>query len=428
MGVALIVSSKDLFSYFDGKAAAFLTIAIAYTAFLFAFSFLTFPLKEDEIHYWTTVERFSTALIPSLEQLRHYPELSTPLPFVIFGQLEFLTGRGLILGRYLNFVLSLVMLSTIVYLAKNSLRFPVLLIAPLLVNPYLILTSNYLYTEMLATFFAFFGVLTYLQKKPFSSAVLFVLSISCRQYMLAFPVAIFVYEFNRQLQENTSGNLLDMAISLLCNRKLILMFIASMSIVFWIFLFDGLTPSPPRSRQTRFSSGISIPVSNALFFLTSTAIYFVVPEFILFYRRVRDQIVPRFRSYYLYVSVAGLCALLMVFPFSENMGYTERLGAFDWFLQLLDFPDSLRIFIFCCLAVFTLIRFYGVNFASIMLAVNTLLMVKAAATWEKYVLPLVIILFLLIALDKIDSCTLDLRKILDNLKRACKRKGRGGAR
>lgn len=62
----------------------------------------------DEIHYWQTTLLFSDDLIPTLDNWEQYRELSTPLPFVIFGALEYLFHQGIFAGRLLSLTLFMV--------------------------------------------------------------------------------------------------------------------------------------------------------------------------------------------------------------------------------------------------------------------------------------------------------------------------------
>ena len=56
---------------------------LAYTGGL---SFLSFEPQKDEIHFWkTTEDYFLTSFPPSAETLRSYPELITPLSYIIWG-------------------------------------------------------------------------------------------------------------------------------------------------------------------------------------------------------------------------------------------------------------------------------------------------------------------------------------------------------
>ncbi|MGB3640444.1 MAG: hypothetical protein WBA39_23150, partial [Rivularia sp. (in: cyanobacteria)] len=74
-------------------------ITAIYSALVVWLDFLQAPPIWDEGHFWETSLTFSDKLIPSIDDLRNYGELSTPLPFIIFGALEYLFHQGIFAGR-----------------------------------------------------------------------------------------------------------------------------------------------------------------------------------------------------------------------------------------------------------------------------------------------------------------------------------------
>ncbi|NJL87258.1 MAG: hypothetical protein HC886_16825 [Leptolyngbyaceae cyanobacterium SM1_1_3] len=79
-------------------------IALIYISLFVGLQYLNAPLWWDEKTFWLTTQRyFSDSLLPSLATLKSYPELNTPLPFIIYGALEYLFKDGLFTGRLLNF-------------------------------------------------------------------------------------------------------------------------------------------------------------------------------------------------------------------------------------------------------------------------------------------------------------------------------------
>jgi len=80
------------------RAFFIITLVLAYVALYYAMDRLTFEIRKDEIHFWSTSERFSEGLIPSLDLLRSYNERNTPLPFLAFGLLEYLFHAGVWAG------------------------------------------------------------------------------------------------------------------------------------------------------------------------------------------------------------------------------------------------------------------------------------------------------------------------------------------
>ncbi len=82
------------------KLVSFIIIFAGYAGIFVFFHSLKFPLWNDEGRFWPTSLSFSSKLIPTLHQLKNYDELSTPLPFVVFGVLEHLFHKGIAAGRF----------------------------------------------------------------------------------------------------------------------------------------------------------------------------------------------------------------------------------------------------------------------------------------------------------------------------------------
>ena len=98
-----------------------LSITAIYIVLMFWLDFLQGPYWYDEQTFWNTSLTFSDRLIPRIEDLRDYTELNTPLPFIIFGALEYLFDRGIFTGRLLNLILSLIIVFIIGYLCVPTI-------------------------------------------------------------------------------------------------------------------------------------------------------------------------------------------------------------------------------------------------------------------------------------------------------------------
>ena len=108
-------------------------IALIYTALFVGLQSLQAPVWWDERTFWLTTQRyFSDSLLPSLETLKSYPELNTPLPFIIYGALEYLFQGGLFAGRLLNFCLSIIIVVCIGWPRRPHRSFSPSYNAPLL--------------------------------------------------------------------------------------------------------------------------------------------------------------------------------------------------------------------------------------------------------------------------------------------------------
>lgn len=182
----------------------------------------------------------------------------------------------------------------------------------LLLCPYYLFSSGYLYTDIIACFFAFLGFWYYSHNRHFLSGVAFVLGIASRQFILAFPLALAVYELTAALRfspflslftknktpliKGESQQLSAVSfgkISIRTPRKRnskmhihwLAPLVAALSILGWILLFKGLAPASALETKNSLESQLSlwmIEPQNGLYSLTVVGLYFVIPEFILF--------------------------------------------------------------------------------------------------------------------------------------------------
>src|SRR5438876_8169406 len=228
-GNAPFMTRQDSVSESRLSVALFLAIVLVYLLSFLFFQRLDFPLIWDENHFWQTSLSFSESLVPDLNQLRNYGELSTPLPFVIFGTIEHLFKGGVFSARLLNLTLSFLMTFLICLPARKTVRHSLLIGCALLSCPYYLWLSGHLYTDIIAIFFVFLGFWLYIRSRSILSSLSFVLAIASRQYMVAFPLAIAAFElFSRRHPQMRIRWVSQLA--------------ASLCIVGWVLLFNGLTP------------------------------------------------------------------------------------------------------------------------------------------------------------------------------------------
>src|ERR1700685_3373207 len=127
----------------------FAAIAVVFLALLAGFDFLRFPIRADELHFWPASVALFQNGPPTLGQLQTYNELSTPLPFLIFGGLEYAFHGGIVVGRAINAASSFAILVIIGALGNFSLR-ALLCAAGLILFPYFALVGTHLYTDPIA--------------------------------------------------------------------------------------------------------------------------------------------------------------------------------------------------------------------------------------------------------------------------------------
>jgi hypothetical protein len=348
--------------------------------------FLQGPYWHDEKTFWETSLTFSSRLLPSIEDLRNYGELNTPLPFIIFGALEYLFDRGIFTGRLLNLILSLSIVFIIGYPRQSNRERAILCLIGLFLCPYYLWLSGRLYTEMIACFWVIIGFVSYIRNRHLISCIAFILAIASRQYMLAFPIAIATYEFIV-----TINNLKDIPkITSLVKWRWLAPLIAALSIFGWIYLFQGLVPEVAlevRDAPEVQRSTWALTPGGAINFLSFVGLYIVIPECVLFRNSSIFKVFNQHRRKIIIIA-AGLLLYFLVFPpLLFGSGNIAKLA------KLLPY-DILKMVLFYVLSLLACIRFSRPNLISLIVLFNSLIMIKAYP-WDRYVLPLVVVFWYL---------------------------------
>lgn len=360
-------------------------IAATYTAALIHLQFLQGPIWYDEGHYWETSLTFSHHLIPTIEDLKDYRELNTPLPFIIFGILEYLFHQGMFGGRLLNMILSLVMVFMIGWPSRDKGGRAILCLIGLLFCRFYLLYGLRFYTEIISCFFVLIGFMLYFRDRYLLSCISLILAIACRQYMIAFPAAIVTYEFMIAMIKVRDLRRINLAEQ----WRWLAPLVAVLSIFIWIYLFQGLAPQSgidffaPEVQKTIWA----VNPGNAINFLGAVAIYIVIPEFILFsplakLKKWQQDWQQQWRKIFI-IAVALFLYVLFFPPALFGAGEIIKVAS------LLQVP-ILKTFWFYSLALLSCLRFFQPNLMSMLVLFNCLIMIKALA-WTKYVLPLAVV-------------------------------------
>ncbi len=364
-----------------------LCVALGYIAVFIAMDRLRAEPEKDETHYWPTSVLFAEEWIPSVELLRGYGELNTPLPFLLYGWLERACHGGIVAGRVLNSLLSLGIICVIALAGRAPPRVAIPAAVGLLLFPYYVGVSFHLYTDIVAAACVLGGIWLHQRKLPIPGAICFALAIASRQYMLAFPVAIALHELMLRSREPQRSHVAWAAPML-----------AAVTIVGWLVLFGGLAPTGELARQ-KISSGslTQLYPGHALYFLTCVGLYFVPLEWALVRRCWNAKEVMQRRN----LIIAGvLLAAFIAFPPLTNpetygvptMGYFDKAAH-----RVLGDADVLRMAVFYVFALAACVRFDRLTLPALLVCVNALLMMKAHIGWDKYILPLVVVLWFLVA-------------------------------
>jgi len=361
-------------------ATALILIAVYFLIYS-AFDGLRFQLKDDENHFWPNSQIFAETWLPSLYALRHYNELNTPFPFIVFGWLHKLTSNGLVVGRIFNVLSSLGILLLLCWQAKE--RNPLWrALAGILIFPYFQATSVLLYTDIQAVFWIVLGFWAWQKDRAFLSAFAFSIAVACRQFALAFPAALLIHELDIARQRGHLEIRWPMLIAQIT---------ALASIIPWLWLWGGLAPPNTAAGQglpADFTLRRFVP-ENSLYFMATLGAYFVLPELVL---RFRTSYFPNWRNIKIILSLLSLGLLFCLFPPFGNAMDIPTMGILDISVRNF-FSDLPRLILFAVLAGLALWRFSRLDLASLLVLCNALLMLKSKVAWDKYLLPLLVVLW-----------------------------------
>ncbi|MEO1095014.1 MAG: hypothetical protein AAFX01_08945 [Cyanobacteria bacterium J06638_28] len=369
--------SEELLEKFKPELIFWILVALVYIVLFFATNQLGDPLWGDEASFYKTSQQFSQQLLPTFEQLRNYGELNTPLPFILFGQIQYLFQGGVFGGRLLNFGLSIVIAILIGRPRYQNDFVPISALVGLLLYPYFLWFSTRYYTDIIAAFLTLLGIVFYLRELRLLSSLTFMLAIAARQYMLAFPLAVASHELIIAIQKKKYPSFSFWGPA-----------IAAFSILGWFLLFGGLTPpnvveaNPVPVQQTL----LAIAPSHGLYALANIGLFYVIPEWILFNRSFNwSVLLTKGKS----VIAIGLVSLCLIFPVPEfGRGVLWNL------FSLINNMGVSPFFLYCGLAVITGWRFSQINLSLWLVVYHILIMMKAFP-WDKYTLPILVLLWFL---------------------------------
>jgi hypothetical protein len=368
------------------KTNLLLLVALVYLTLIVLLDFLQFAPRGDEVHFWPTALSFSHSWIPSLDQLRTYHELSTPLSFVAFGALEHVLHGGIAAGRLFNLGLSFGMTALIIT-ASQDVRRGALAAMGLLTFPYYLAVGAHLYPDVLGAAFILAALICHFDQRPFASAACWCLAIASRQYAVAFPLAVAAYELFRG--EHRPSN---------AKWRWLAPLASAATIGGWMWLFGGPAPAGELAVQGIDANRLRhLDPTHAAYLLVCVGVYYVVPELLLFGRQVRLKPDPTYATYATHARYAVVLVTVLVtlaFPPLGNDWGTPTMGLFDRLMVSVLNPWP-RMLVYAGLAALATFRFSENSLAAFLVAANAGILLVSHTMWEKYALALLVCLWYL---------------------------------
>ena len=343
------------------------------------------PIK-DEVHFSASAQFFRGAF--DIEALRSYPEVVTPLALVTWGQLDDLTGNGLIAGRLLNVVLGFSAVCLIAFATRAPWPRGALAGIGLLLFPYTLPLSVRLYTDIFGAALGLLGVLGLLRGRIAWAGLAFVLAIATRQYLVLLPAALGAEAGLAALRGDRSRWPAVAACAAAC-----------LSLIGWFAFFGGVAPQPgieewlPRY-PAPMTDAFSFLLHYGLYVLVGLGVWFVLVEALVF----REW--PGLRS--LASSRTLIWALILAALFAADPPLLSAVhpgGAFGRASRLLlpsPALDWVRLFVYYILALLAVLRFERrLDGAMWLVLATAVLSMKQQIPWEKYLLPTLMALWAL---------------------------------
>ncbi len=364
----------------------------------------TVELYQDEHHYLPAAVQFSAEPIPSLHLLQTYNELNTPIPFILGGWVLNIFGNDVQNLRLLTALTSFALLMLFVWYSPERTKRFWLCLGGLLIFPNYYLVSVYYYTDIFAMVFTLGGVIAYLRKSHWVGFLSLAAAVCCRQYMLAFPAAILAYEVFKNVK--WSANPLVLVKSIFSDPAWIWYALAVLAIVPWVVIWHGPAPASVMADQHYDSDKlVNYNFGYLMYASVVVAVYYIIPETLVTRRFPHFLAYPQKHPVMFAGFLAVIAAIVAFFPAKQayNPYFTwPYLGYVDELLMKIGISGLLKQLVFGALMLVTLVRFVSPRFtlATWIFLLNILLLGKAQLSWDKYSLPMIMVLWFLAMYDE----------------------------
>jgi hypothetical protein len=182
-----------------GILAAFIIIFLA----ILVIAGLNRPAWGDEEHFVLTIRQFGQGI--TLDTLRTYSEMSTPLPFILYAAWGKIVGFELPALRLLSLavaVITIILFWRLCYKIFHDAFSASMCAIFLFINPYMVGFSIFVFPDMLTILCLVVGMLALLDDRPVVLVIAIAFGLLSRQYFIFFPVAVLIYSLYRSYRKN----------------------------------------------------------------------------------------------------------------------------------------------------------------------------------------------------------------------------------
>jgi len=219
-----------------------------FKSFLLFFSLLIFfevivlyfglnrPLWGDETHFVSTIKHFGND--KSITTIKHYNEMSAPLPFILYsiwGRIFNFNIQTLRLFSLIIAFITYLLLHRLIYSIFRDNKIALLTTAFVVLNPYMVGLSVFVFTDMLPILFMIISCFAIRNQYPSVLSISLSCCLLCRQFFIFFVLAVGLYYFIKYIKSESQDTTNIFFMLLSCMISLI-------PLAILIFLWKGLSP------------------------------------------------------------------------------------------------------------------------------------------------------------------------------------------
>ncbi len=356
----------------------------------------------DEEHFIETIKLFHKDI--SINNLKYYEDMSTPLPFLLYSMWSKLFGLNILSLRIFSVIIAVItflLLYQLLFKAIKNSKTSFLLSVFIIINPYMTSLSILIFTDMTAILFLLLSIIAVIDKRPFLLAIGLSFSILSRQYLIFIALSSGLYFLILSLLYRRKEDIIMVISNIVCIIPLLLL------VILWE---GGLTPIN-QMRNLYIEKKITYNISYLFLYISLIFIY-LIPVIIIRWKKILfKKLIP-------YIILFIISWIYWLFPIAPSIsairGNFNTVGLFHRFLKIIFNIPLLEQIVFYISFLFGLIILYQIVIDLIRRIQNKLfdfefflnttiisflmIMPLSYLVWEKYFLPILPVLALKLVL------------------------------
>ncbi|HWR83018.1 MAG TPA: hypothetical protein VN285_06930, partial [Candidatus Deferrimicrobium sp.] len=260
---------------------AYILFLVVFQGAVIAIADLKRPHWGDEDHFIQTIRRFGSDT--SLHTLKHYNEMSTPLPFVAYAAWGWLVGFETHQLRLLSVLIALLTYLTFhrfLYVVSGNARMTLLTAVFLTVHPYMAGLSIFVFTDMLPILFLILACLAVVRRNAIGLGLALAGTLLCRQYYIFLVISVILFCALEWLNLRNSASSRKRATLSMLPASVMSLIPLGLLVLFW----GGVSPDNEMKRLY-LAEGFSFH-PNALTLYIALLLVYLLPIVVFRWKRI----------------------------------------------------------------------------------------------------------------------------------------------